>query len=172
MLQMSNAKWSPQMARRSHGVAFGDLAKLRRTGLKAISLRPHALDCSGYANPHEQEVVKPENGSGLASLPLRSRSAARVFRQCSCEQGLDHSLPADIEPGRPLIELPKHALGQIDIHAADGSADCEPVSEVCGNISVSTDEFSLGGEQSGHIVLPTLSTTGDGILTGLRVMSP
>jgi phosphoglucosamine mutase len=31
--------------------------------------------------------------------------------------------------------------------------------------------FSLGGEQSGHIVLPTLSTTGDGILTGLRLMS-
>ena len=32
-------------------------------------------------------------------------------------------------------------------------------------------EFSLGGEQSGHIVLPGLSTTGDGILTGLRLMS-
>jgi phosphoglucosamine mutase len=32
-------------------------------------------------------------------------------------------------------------------------------------------DFSLGGEQSGHIVLPTLSTTGDGILTGLRLMS-
>ncbi|MGB7113690.1 MAG: phosphoglucosamine mutase, partial [Mycobacterium sp.] len=32
-------------------------------------------------------------------------------------------------------------------------------------------EFSLGGEQSGHIVLPTLSATGDGILTGLRLMS-
>src|SRR6201995_834790 len=31
--------------------------------------------------------------------------------------------------------------------------------------------FSLGGEQSGHIVLPTMSTTGDGILTGLRLMS-
>jgi phosphoglucosamine mutase len=31
--------------------------------------------------------------------------------------------------------------------------------------------FSLGGEQSGHIVLPTLSTTGDGILTGLLLMS-
>jgi phosphoglucosamine mutase len=31
--------------------------------------------------------------------------------------------------------------------------------------------FSLGGEQSGHIVLPGLSTTGDGILTGLRLMS-
>ncbi len=32
-------------------------------------------------------------------------------------------------------------------------------------------EFSLGGEQSGHIVLPAFGTTGDGILTGLRLMS-
>ncbi|MFM9034753.1 MAG: phosphoglucosamine mutase [Mycobacterium sp.] len=31
--------------------------------------------------------------------------------------------------------------------------------------------FSLGGEQSGHIVLPASGTTGDGILTGLRLMS-
>lgn len=31
--------------------------------------------------------------------------------------------------------------------------------------------FALGGEQSGHIVLPSLATTGDGIVTGLRLMS-
>ncbi|MGB8405349.1 MAG: phosphoglucosamine mutase [Mycobacterium sp.] len=31
--------------------------------------------------------------------------------------------------------------------------------------------FSLGGEQSGHIVLPALGTTGDGIATGLRLMA-
>ncbi|OBB28514.1 phosphoglucosamine mutase [Mycolicibacterium peregrinum] len=31
--------------------------------------------------------------------------------------------------------------------------------------------FSLGGEQSGHIVLPGFGTTGDGIVTGLRLMS-
>ncbi|MBU3706573.1 MAG: phosphoglucosamine mutase [Mycobacterium sp.] len=31
--------------------------------------------------------------------------------------------------------------------------------------------FSLGGEQSGHIVMPTFGTTGDGILTGLLLMS-
>ncbi|NME78241.1 phosphoglucosamine mutase [Rhodococcus sp. 105337] len=30
--------------------------------------------------------------------------------------------------------------------------------------------FSLGGEQSGHIVLPAHGTTGDGVLTGLRLM--
>src|SRR6201994_2800999 len=32
-------------------------------------------------------------------------------------------------------------------------------------------ENSLGGEQSGHIVMPSLGTTGDGIATGLRLMS-
>ncbi|MCV7168983.1 phosphoglucosamine mutase [Mycobacterium manitobense] len=32
-------------------------------------------------------------------------------------------------------------------------------------------EFTLGGEQSGHIVLPSFGTTGDGIVTGLRLMA-
>jgi len=31
--------------------------------------------------------------------------------------------------------------------------------------------YSLGGEQSGHIVIPQFGTTGDGILTGLLLMS-
>jgi phosphoglucosamine mutase len=31
--------------------------------------------------------------------------------------------------------------------------------------------FSLGGEQSGHVVLPEHATTGDGMLTALRVMA-
>jgi phosphoglucosamine mutase len=32
-------------------------------------------------------------------------------------------------------------------------------------------DFSLGGEQSGHIVMPALGSTGDGIVTGLRLMT-
>ncbi|BBY28380.1 phosphoglucosamine mutase [Mycolicibacterium sediminis] len=31
--------------------------------------------------------------------------------------------------------------------------------------------YALGGEQSGHIVIPSFGTTGDGIVTGLRLMS-
>ena len=31
--------------------------------------------------------------------------------------------------------------------------------------------FSLGGEQSGHVVLPAFATTGDGVLTALRIAS-
>jgi phosphoglucosamine mutase len=34
-----------------------------------------------------------------------------------------------------------------------------------------TGGFSLGGEQSGHVVLPEHSTTGDGLLTALRLMA-
>jgi phosphoglucosamine mutase len=31
--------------------------------------------------------------------------------------------------------------------------------------------YTLGGEQSGHVVFPRHGTTGDGILTGLRLMA-
>ncbi|MEV6771369.1 phosphoglucosamine mutase [Nocardia sp. NPDC051030] len=31
--------------------------------------------------------------------------------------------------------------------------------------------FTLGGEQSGHVVFPQFGTTGDGVLTGLRLMA-
>jgi phosphoglucosamine mutase len=32
-------------------------------------------------------------------------------------------------------------------------------------------DYSLGGEQSGHIVMPALGSTGDGIVTGMRLMT-
>ncbi|MFZ1177683.1 MAG: phosphoglucosamine mutase [Mycobacterium sp.] len=32
-------------------------------------------------------------------------------------------------------------------------------------------DYSLGGEQSGHIVMPVLGSTGDGVVTGLRLMT-
>ena len=31
--------------------------------------------------------------------------------------------------------------------------------------------FSLGGEQSGHVIMSEYGTTGDGILTGLHLVS-
>ncbi|MGP9608904.1 MULTISPECIES: phosphoglucosamine mutase [unclassified Corynebacterium] len=36
---------------------------------------------------------------------------------------------------------------------------------------LNANDFSLGGEQSGHIVIPSHATTGDGTLTGLRIMA-
>jgi phosphoglucosamine mutase len=37
--------------------------------------------------------------------------------------------------------------------------------------ALSAGGFSLGGEQSGHVVLPAYATTGDGLLTALRLMA-
>jgi phosphoglucosamine mutase len=34
-----------------------------------------------------------------------------------------------------------------------------------------TGGYALGGEQSGHVVFPAYATTGDGLLTALRLMS-
>ena len=31
--------------------------------------------------------------------------------------------------------------------------------------------FAIGGEQSGHVVLPEFATTGDGLLTALHLMA-
>ena len=31
--------------------------------------------------------------------------------------------------------------------------------------------FSLGGEQSGHVIMSEYATTGDGLLTGLHLMA-
>ncbi|MEO6120728.1 MAG: phosphoglucosamine mutase, partial [Acidimicrobiales bacterium] len=36
--------------------------------------------------------------------------------------------------------------------------------------ALATGGWSLGGEQSGHLIFPELATTGDGILTGLQVL--
>ncbi|MGO1949165.1 MAG: phosphoglucosamine mutase [Mycobacteriaceae bacterium] len=36
---------------------------------------------------------------------------------------------------------------------------------------LNANDFSLGGEQSGHIVIPAHGTTGDGTLTGLSIMA-
>jgi phosphoglucosamine mutase len=37
--------------------------------------------------------------------------------------------------------------------------------------ALSAGGYSLGGEQSGHVVLPAYATTGDGLLTALRLMA-
>jgi len=38
-----------------------------------------------------------------------------------------------------------------------------------GNYGIEEEELSLGGEKSGHIIFRELSTTGDGVLTGIKV---
>ena len=66
-------------------------------------------------------------------------------------------------------------MSNLGLHLAMRSAGIEVRTTGVGDRYVLEElragEYSLGGEQSGHIVLPALGTTGDGIITGLRLMS-
>jgi phosphoglucosamine mutase len=37
--------------------------------------------------------------------------------------------------------------------------------------ALNAGDLALGGEQSGHVVMPAFATTGDGVLTGLHLMA-
>jgi phosphoglucosamine mutase len=66
-------------------------------------------------------------------------------------------------------------MSNLGLHMAMRSAGIEVRTTGVGDRYVLEElragEYSLGGEQSGHIVMPALGTTGDGILIGLRLMS-
>ena len=66
-------------------------------------------------------------------------------------------------------------MSNLGLHLAMRSAGVEVRTTGVGDRYVLEElragEYSLGGEQSGHIVMPAMGTTGDGIVTGLRLMS-
>jgi phosphoglucosamine mutase len=66
-------------------------------------------------------------------------------------------------------------MSNMGLHLAMRSAGIEVRTTAVGDRYVLEElragQYALGGEQSGHIVMPALATTGDGIATGLRVMS-
>ncbi|MDY6996431.1 MAG: phosphoglucosamine mutase [Actinomycetota bacterium] len=66
-------------------------------------------------------------------------------------------------------------MSNLGLHLAMRSAGVEVRTTGVGDRYVLEElragEYSLGGEQSGHIVMPAFGTTGDGIVTGLRLMA-
>ena len=66
-------------------------------------------------------------------------------------------------------------MSNLGLHIAMRREDIEVRTTAVGDCYVLEElrsgGYSLGGEQSGHIVMPVLGPTGDGIVTGLRVMS-
>src|SRR6202522_788780 len=74
-------------------------------------------------------------GAHAGSTPsLRPSLAFPILVQRPRKQSLNHSLPAYVEFRRPLIEIPQHALSEIDIHAAHRSDHGELVRKVRGNV--------------------------------------
>ncbi|MEV0945867.1 phosphoglucosamine mutase [Rhodococcus sp. NPDC049939] len=65
-------------------------------------------------------------------------------------------------------------MSNLGLHIAMREAGISLVTTAVGDRyvleSLRSGGFSLGGEQSGHVVLPAFGTTGDGVLTGLLLM--
>ncbi len=65
-------------------------------------------------------------------------------------------------------------MSNLGLHIAMGEAGIDVRTTGVGDRYVLEElragQYSLGGEQSGHVVLPDFGTTGDGVLTGLRLM--
>ncbi|WP_278264964.1 phosphoglucosamine mutase [Nocardia sp. AG03] len=66
-------------------------------------------------------------------------------------------------------------MSNLGLHIAMRAAGIRVVTAAVGDRYVLEElrrgGYSLGGEQSGHVVFPRYGTTGDGVLTGLRLMA-
>lgn len=66
-------------------------------------------------------------------------------------------------------------MSNLGLHLAMRAAGIDVVTAAVGDRYVleelRTGGYSLGGEQSGHVVFPGFGTTGDGVLTGLRLLA-
>ncbi|WP_194825956.1 phosphoglucosamine mutase [Nocardia sp. XZ_19_231] len=66
-------------------------------------------------------------------------------------------------------------MSNLGLHIAMRAAEITVITAAVGDRYVLEElrrgGFSLGGEQSGHVVFPRFGTTGDGVLTGLRLMA-
>ncbi|MBC7303076.1 MAG: phosphoglucosamine mutase [Nocardia sp.] len=66
-------------------------------------------------------------------------------------------------------------MSNLGLHIAMRAAEITVITAAVGDRYVLEElrrgGYSLGGEQSGHVVFPRFGTTGDGVLTGLRLMA-
>jgi phosphoglucosamine mutase len=123
---------------------------------------------------------------GCGSTHLDSLRAAVIAHRA--DLGLAHDGDADrclaIDASGELVDgdaimvvlaLAMREAGELGLHLAMRSAGIIVRTTAVGDRYVLEElragEYSLGGEQSGHIVMPALGSTGDGIVTGLRLMT-
>jgi phosphoglucosamine mutase len=84
-------------------------------------------------------------------------------------------MPVEPQVTHGLDTLVTTVMSNLGLHLAMRSAGVAVRTTAVGDRYVLEElragGFSLGGEQSGHIVMPAFGSTGDGIATGLRLMT-
>jgi phosphoglucosamine mutase len=170
----------------AHGAASAAAPRAYRAAganVIAINAEPNGLNINdGCGSTHmeslRQAVVSRGADLGLAHDGDADRCLAVDARgDCVDGDAIMVILALAMQEAGELASntLVATVMSNLGLHLAMRSAGIEVRTTGVGDRYVLEElragEYSLGGEQSGHIVMPALGTTGDGILTGLRLMS-
>ncbi len=170
----------------AHGAASAAAPRAYRAAganVIAINAEPNGLNIndgcgSTHMEPLQQAVVSHGADLGLA----HDGDADRCLAVDASGQVVDGDAIMVIlalamqEAGELASDtLVATVMSNLGLHLAMRSAGIEVRTTGVGDRYVLEElrdgDYSLGGEQSGHIVMPAVGTTGDGIVTGLRLMS-
>jgi len=123
----------------------------------------------------ESERSGADAGSEIASQ-LKTLSESALASLIAIEQN-QRLLISIVPEGAELVEntLVTTVMSNLGLHLAMREHGVVVKTTAVGDRYVlealTAGGFSLGGEQSGHVVLPEYATTGDGSLTALRLMA-
>ncbi|WP_166902807.1 phosphoglucosamine mutase [Mycobacterium sp. DL440] len=170
----------------AHGAAWAAAPRAYRSAganVIAINAEPNGLNINDGCGSTHMEVLQAavlENGADLGLA--HDGDADRCLAVDAAGQVIDGDaimvvLALAMQEAGELASdtLVATVMSNLGLHLAMRAAGIEVRTTGVGDRYVLEElragEFSLGGEQSGHIVLPGFGTTGDGIVTGLRLMS-
>ncbi|MHC9291735.1 phosphoglucosamine mutase [Mycobacterium sp. LTG2003] len=170
----------------AHGAAWAAAPRAYRAAganVIAINAEPNGLNINDGCGSTHMEVLQAAVVEQGADLGLaHDGDADRCLAVDATGQVIDGDaimvvLALALQEAGELASntLVATVMSNLGLHLAMRAAGIEVRTTSVGDRYVLEElragEFSLGGEQSGHIVMPGLGTTGDGILTGLRLMS-
>lgn len=170
----------------AHGAAWAAAPRAYRAAganVIAINAEPNGLNINDGCGSTHMEVLQAAVVKHGADLGLaHDGDADRCLAVDSAGRVIDGDaimviLALAMQDAGELASntLVATVMSNLGLHLAMRAAGIEVRTTSVGDRYVLEElragEYSLGGEQSGHIVLPGLGTTGDGIVTGLRLMS-
>jgi phosphoglucosamine mutase len=170
----------------AHGAAFAAAPKAYRTAgarVIAISASPNGLNINDGCGSTHIDALRAAVIANNADLGLaHDGDADRCLAVDATGEVVDGDAIMVIlalamrEAGELTADtLVATVMSNMGLHLAMRAVGIEVRTTAVGDRYVLEElragGFALGGEQSGHIVMPALGTTGDGIVTGLRLMS-
>jgi phosphoglucosamine mutase len=164
----------------AHGAAaFVAPEVLRRLGadVTAIGAEPDGLNINdGYGSTHPERLVAAVRETGADAGIAHDGDADRCLAVTAAGELVDgDQLLAILAAGSGATAVVATVMANLGFKRAMAERGVEVVETAVGDRYVleamRARGIPLGGEQSGHVILADHATTGDGVLTAVRVLS-